>query len=107
MTTCCGSGWVKCNKDQTVYKTCNKEQDGCFASCDAPAPAPARDKFDCYDDCINAMTTCCGSGWVKCNKDQTVYKTCNKEQEGCLASCDATTDNSFDVDIDGAVVDEA
>jgi hypothetical protein len=61
-----------------------------------------------------AAKTCCGvtnrdapDSMGKCTKDQTLEAKCTKQLEDCLTKwCGATVD-SFDVDIDGAVVDEA
>ena len=58
--------------------------------------------MSCYGNCDKARITCCGS---KCINDQTLYAECWKEFGGCYAKCPTTTD--FDVDIEGAVVDEA
>jgi hypothetical protein len=63
----------------------------------------------CRDDCYAAFKTCCSatptSPFGNCNIDQTIHDKCVKALNGCYAKFPKTTD--FDVDIEGAVVDEA
>jgi hypothetical protein len=58
----------------------------------------------CVTNCHKAVEICCSPRGIKC-RDQATNNKCKNEMYACAAKCKATTD--FDVDIEGAVVDEA
>ena len=75
---------------------------------------PAQD--ECFDNCLPAFVDCCDGSFDdgtlgKCDVDEKfdydLYFKCLGEMNDCLGKCPTKVTTDFDVDIEGAFVEEA